>query len=99
MARSRRRSAIRWDRIGRHALLGVLGVILLLYISPTKRWIDQSATAGHQQAELDDLEAEHEHLRARLRELKAPGALERHARRLGMVKVGERAFVIENLGR
>ena len=99
MARSRRRSAIRWDRVGRYALLGVLGVILLLYVSPAKHWIDQSATAGHQQAELDDLQAEHEQLRARLQALKAPGALERQARRLGMVKVGEQSFVIENLGR
>jgi cell division protein FtsB len=99
MARTRRRSAIRWDRVGRYALLGVLGVILLLYVSPAKRWIDQSATAGHQQAELEDLQEEHDQLRARLRALKAPGALERQARRLGMVKAGERSFVIENLGR
>ena len=56
-------------------------------------------TAGHQQAELQELQREHDELRARLRALKAPGAIEREARRLGMVKVGERSFVIENLGR
>ena len=99
MQRSRRRSVIRWDRVGRYALLGVLGIILLLYVSPARRWIEQSGTAGHQQAELDDLQREHDELRARLRALQAPGALEREARRLGMVKVGERSFVIENLGR
>jgi cell division protein FtsB len=99
MARSRRRSTIRWDRVGRYALLGVLGVILLLYVSPAKHWIEQSGTAGHQQAEIDELESEHARLQARLRALKAPGALEREARRLGMVKVGERSFVVQNLGR
>jgi cell division protein FtsB len=99
MQRSRRRSVIRWDRVGRYALLGVLGIILLLYISPARRWIEQSGTASHQQAELDELEREHDELRERLRALKAPGALEREARRLGMVKVGERAFVVQNLGR
>lgn len=95
----RRRSTIRWDRVGRYALLAVLGIILLLYISPAKRWVAQSATAGQHQAELDELEREHDRLKTRLRALKAPGALEREARRLGMVKVGERAFVIENFRR
>jgi cell division protein FtsB len=95
----RRRSTIRWDRVGRYALLAVLGTILLLYVSPARRWIAQSATAGHQQAELDELEREHDRLKARLHALKAPGALEREARRLGMGKVGERSFVVENLDR
>jgi cell division protein FtsB len=98
MARSRRRTSIRWDRVGRYALLTVLGVILLLYVSPAKHWIEQSGTAGHQQAEIDDLEQEHDRLQARLHQLQAPGALEREARRLGMVKVGERSFVVEGLG-
>ena len=91
----RRRSVIRWDRVGRYALLGVLGTILLLYVSPARRWITQSGTASHQKAELDELQKEHERLEARVRALKAPGAVEREARRLGMVKLGERAFVIE----
>ncbi len=95
----RGRSTIRWDRVGRYALLAVLGVILLLYVSPAKHWIEQSSTAGHQQAELEELQREHDRLKTRLRALKAPGALEREARRLGMVKAGERAFVIENLSR
>ena len=92
------RSAIRWDRVGRYALLGVLGVILLLYVSPAKHCSEQSRTAGHQQAEIEELEREHERLEARLSELKHPDAIEREARRLGMVRVGERSYVIENLG-
>ena len=97
--RPKRASTIHWNRIGRFALLGVLGVILLLYVSPTKHWIEQSRTAGHQQAEIDDLQLEHARLKARLARLQAPGALEEQARRLGMVKAGERAFVIERFGR
>jgi cell division protein FtsB len=91
------RGGIRWDRVGRFGLLATLGIILLLYIPPAKRWIDQSATAGHQKAELDDLQREHGELKKRLRALRDPDALEREARRLGMVKAGERAYVIENL--
>jgi cell division protein FtsB len=92
-----KRSAIRWDRIGRVALLGTLAVIMLLYVSPTRHWIEQSQTAGEQNAELRELLAKNRQLKRRVRELKTPGALEREARRLGMVRQGERAYVIENL--
>ena len=93
----RRRTAIRWDRVGRFALLGTLFVIMLLYVSPAKRWFEQSATAGRQHEELRGLQAESRDLKQRVRELDSPGALEREARGLGMVKQGERAYVIENL--
>ncbi|MEJ7714889.1 MAG: hypothetical protein WKF40_03935 [Thermoleophilaceae bacterium] len=53
-ARSRR-SGVRWDKVSRLALLGTLGVILLLYISPAKHWFEQSATARDQTRQLQDL--------------------------------------------
>jgi cell division protein FtsB len=93
----RRRSGIRWDRVGRCALLTTLVAILLLYLSPAKHWIQQSRTAGAQQDELRDLADENTELKRRVRALRDPGALEREARRLGMVRQGERAYVIENL--
>ena len=70
--------------------------ILLLYISPAKHWIQQSRTAGHQQEELRQL-TENRALNKRVKALGDPGALEREARRLGMVRQGERSYVIENL--
>jgi cell division protein FtsB len=93
----RRRSGIRWDRLGRVALLGTLIVIVFSYASPARQWIKQSGTAGHQKQELSDLSSENTKLKRRLRALRDPGALEREARRLGMVRVGERSYVIENL--
>jgi cell division protein FtsB len=95
----RRRTSIRWDRLGRLALLGTLFVILLLYISPAKHWWQQSRTAGAQKQELEDLTDENRTLEKRVRALRDPGALEREARRLGMVRQGERAYVIEGLPR
>ena len=41
--------------------------------------------------------SENKKLKQRLRALRDPGALEREARRLGMVRVGERSYVIENV--
>ncbi len=92
-----RRGQIRWDRVGRVALLVVLGIILALYISPTKHWIEQSGTAGAQRDELARLKAEQDRLRGQVRDLRRPAALEREARKLGMVKRGERSYVIEGL--
>jgi cell division protein FtsB len=77
------------------ALLGVLGVILLLYVSPLAHWVEQSRTAEDQRAELRGLEQEHRRLAERARALERPEAIEREARRLGMVRRGERAYVIE----
>jgi cell division protein FtsB len=94
---SRRRSGIRWDRVGRVALLSTLLVIVFSYVSPARHWIKQSGTASHQAEELSELGKENRQLKQRLRTLRDPGALEREARRLGMVRVGERSYVIENL--
>ena len=90
------RARIRWDRLGRIALLAVLAVILLLYVSPTKHWIEQSGTRSAQKAELEELSADNARLERKVRALRDPAALEMAARRLGMVKRGERSYVIEN---
>ena len=96
---ARRRTSIRWDRVGRVALLATLFVIVLSYASPARHWIKQSGTARHQQEELGELTKENRNLKQRLRALRDPGALEREARRLGMVRQGERAYVIKGLPR
>ena len=97
--RAARRGGIRWDRVGRLALMATLVVILGLSLSPAKHWIEQSRTAGEQRRELRQLSRENRSLERRVRALRTPGALEREARRLGMVRRGERSFVIENLPR
>jgi len=94
---ARRRTSIRWDRLGRLALLGTLIVILLLYLSPAKHWWEQSRTAGAQREELKELLEDNGRLKRRVRALRDPGALEREARKLGLVRQGERAYVIEGL--
>jgi len=92
-----RPSRIRWDRVGRVALLATLILIVVSYASPARQWVRQSGTAKHQNDELSDLNTENGKLKRRLRALRDPGALEEEARRLGMVRVGERSYVIENL--
>jgi cell division protein FtsB len=92
-----RAGRIRWDRVGRVALLAVLSAILLLYIAPISTWLAQSATAADYRAEVRRLEAERVRLSGRIEVLEDPAGLEREARRLGMVRRGERAYIIEGL--
>ena len=94
--RATSRGRVRWDRLGRLALLSVLVVILGLYISPAKHWYEQSRTSKAQKQELQRLDGENAALKRRLRRLRNPDTLENEARRLGMVREGERSYVIEN---
>jgi len=96
-ARPRPLPAIRWDRVGRIALLGVLFGIVLLYIGPARSYFAALGQSKARDAEVRKLESEHQRLDARRRALQRPGVLESEARRLGYVKPGERAYVIEDL--
>jgi cell division protein FtsB len=88
---------IRWDRVGRWALLGVVAVILYLYIGPTVSLVQTLGEAKRQRAAVAELKARHAELRRRRAELLDSVALEHEARRLGMVKAGERAYVVRGL--
>src|SRR3954462_15038954 len=93
--RPAQRSNIQWHRLGRVALLFTLFVIVLLYIRPVAHWIQQRSTAAHSQADLRDLQREHDRLEARLHQLSGTGAVEHEARKMGMVRQGEKPYVIE----
>ena len=91
------RTRIRWDRLGRWALIGVFALVLYLYIGPALSWISTYREAGRQRAQVAELRLENQRLRERKAELSTAGALEREARRLGMVRPGERSFVVSGL--
>jgi cell division protein FtsB len=98
-ARAQQRSSIQWHKVGRLALLFTLFVIVLLYIRPVAHWVQQRQTAAHSQSDLRDLQREHDRLQARLHQLSGTGAVEREARKMGMVRRDERPFVIDQPGR
>ena len=98
-ASARRPTAIRWDRVGRIALLLVLLGVIALYVNPLMTYVSTRQEAKQRRAEVAELQRERAQLRARRDELRDPRAIEREARRLGMVKPGERAYVVNGLGR
>jgi cell division protein FtsB len=88
-------SRIRWDRVGRWALICVFAFVLYLYIGPTRTWLSTYSEAKRKREDVAHLRAETERLQARKRELERAGAIELEARRLGMVKAGEKLYVVE----
>jgi cell division protein FtsB len=96
---ARPRPQIRWDRVGRIALLLVLLGVFALYVNPLRSWWHTKQESAQRGAEVAELKRENEALRKRRAQLKDPRFLENEARRLGMVKPGERAFAVEGLPR
>jgi len=94
-----RAALIRWDRVGRIALLLVLLGVIALYINPARAYLAARGEAEQRRAEVAELQRENERLRARKAQLRDRRQLEREARRLGMVRPGERAYVVGGLGR
>jgi cell division protein FtsB len=90
---------VRWDRVGRLALLFVGLLLIYLYINPLRTYVSTWQEARTKRAEVAQLAREHSELVKRARALRSPGSIEVEARRLGMVKADERAYVIRGLDR
>jgi len=88
---------VRWDRIGRVAMLVVLCALVYLYISPARSLL----AAVHESAQRRDAVIQLEHENARLlaqqKALQSPDTLEEAARNLGLVLPGERPYVVSGL--
>ena len=88
---------VRWDRVGRIALLVVLLLVALAYIGPARSLLSTWHTSSAQQAQLHALQRQHQALLQRARTLRDPSTVQAEARRLGMVKPGEQSYVVQGL--
>ena len=88
---------VRWDRIGRVALLFVGLLLVYLYVNPLRTYLATREEAQTKRNEVSQLQREHDELVTRQRALRRPGAVEIEARRLGMVKPDERAYIVRGL--
>lgn len=88
---------IRWDRLGRGLLLFMLLGILALYVGPAMSFVETYGESRARKAEVRELRSERAKLLERRARLRDPVLLEREARRLGMVRPGERVYVVKGL--
>jgi cell division protein FtsB len=92
-------SRIRWDRVGRIALVLVLFGVMVSYLNPMVSLLEAWQGSKSSEQQLSQLKQEKVELTRQLRDASSPATLEREARRLGMVKPGEHAYVVKNLDR
>jgi hypothetical protein len=88
---------IRWDRVGRVAMLVTLLALLYLAISPVRSLIADVHLSAARHARLAELAQQGAALAAQERTLSLPGTRQIEARNLGMVRSGERSFVVYGL--
>jgi cell division protein FtsB len=93
----RPRARVRWDRVGRVAMLVVLVALLYLYLSAGRSYILSRRQADRNNAALSALERANAMLRAQRAALDRPGTVEVQARTLGMLYPGEQAYVVTGL--
>ena len=73
-------SRIRWDRLGRIALVLVLFLVLASYLNPLVNLLQAWQGSKSSDAQLVQLKQERVELTHQLREVSSPAALEREAR-------------------
>lgn len=90
---------IRWDRLGRVAMLCLLVALLYLYVSAGIRIYSTWRQARGDSAQLATLEQEHARLSRQHEALGRRGTVEEEARRLDMMHAGEQTYVVTGLPR
>ena len=81
----------RWLGIGALCLIG------LLYYRPLHTYVDTRHTLVERSGQVKSLRAERRQLQHKLADTASESALVREARRLGLVKPGERLFIVKGI--
>ena len=96
-ARGREVARVRWDRVGRLALLCVLVALVYLYVSAGFHMLSTWKQSRHDNAAVAALEREHSRLSSQHEALSGQPALEAQARRLGDIRQREQPYVVTGL--
>jgi len=88
---------IRWDKLGRIALLVVLAVVVGLYVEQGLALLSVHSQADQQRTIVQRLARQNRQLERQQQSLNNPGTIQADARELGMVMPGERPYVVTGL--
>jgi hypothetical protein len=75
----------------------VLFGVVVSYLNPIVNLVDAWRDSRASEERLGELQAKHEKLQRRVRDAATTLAVEREARKLGMVRGGERLYVVRGL--
>jgi cell division protein FtsB len=88
---------VRWDRVGRVGLLVVLTIVVGVYVKQGLSLLSTRSQAEQQLAIVRHLRRDNARLVREQGALNDPATIERDARALGMVRPGERPYVVTGL--
>ena len=80
------------------ALVIVLFGVMVSYLNPLVNLVDAWRDAGASKERLAELKTKHDKLTELVHQASSPITVERESRKLGMVRPGEHAYVIHDLG-
>jgi cell division protein FtsB len=83
--------ALRW------AAVAALAIVAFLYYRPAQSYFSTRSALDQRSGEVAQLRAEHAALTRRLARSSSKVALEREARRLGLVRPGERLYIVKGI--
>jgi cell division protein FtsB len=90
--RKRRSPLLRWLAIA------VIGVIAFAYVHPVRSYLHARDQVEVRRSEVGALERERQKLARRLALSETDQFVEQEARRIGLVRPGERLFIVKGLG-
>jgi cell division protein FtsB len=88
---------VRWDRVGRVALLVTLAIVICLYIQPALSILRTWRAERQQASVVRQLIHSNASLRRQIKSLNDPATIVADARTLGMVRTGEKPYVVLGL--
>jgi cell division protein FtsB len=77
--------------------VGAILLVALLYARPLRSYLSTKHQLAQRAADVRALEAEKRDLQHQLADASTPEALQREARRLGLVHPGERLFIVKGI--
>ena len=83
----------------RRLAVGAILLVALLYARPLRSYLSTKHELANRAADVRTLKAEKRALQRQLAEASTPQALEREARRVGLVRPGERLFIVKGISR
>ena len=77
--------------------VGAILLVALLYARPLRSYLNTKHQLAQRAGDVRALEAEKRDLQHQLADASTPEALQREARRLGLVRPGERLFIVKGV--
>jgi cell division protein FtsB len=89
--RARRALLLRWS------VVATAGLVAFLYYHPLARYVETRSSVHQREAEVRTLRGEKQRLEARLADSSTVAALAREARRMNLVRPGERLYIVKGI--